>query len=79
MPSRRAATAAGFAAIVLWAALALLTTATDGIPPFQLLALGFAMAGVAGLAWVLRPGGPGARALRQPPAAALLADQTRAS
>ena len=73
MPSRRAATAAGFAAIVLWAALALLTTATDGIPPFQLLALGFAMAGVAGLAWVLRPGGPGPRALRQPPAAALLA------
>ena len=73
MPSRHAATAAGFAAIVLWASFAALTSATGDIPPFQLLALGFGIAGVAGLAWVLRPGGPGPGALRQPPAAAALA------
>ena len=72
MSGLRSATAAGFAAIVLWASLALLTTATGGIPPFQLLALGFGIAGVAGLAWTLRPGGPGRAALRQPPAAAAL-------
>ena len=72
MSGSRSATAAGFAAIVLWASLALLTTATDGIPPFQLLALGFAIAGAAGLAWTLRPGGGGRAALRQPPASAVL-------
>jgi drug/metabolite transporter (DMT)-like permease len=70
--TRTAATAAGFAAIVLWASLAVLTTATPGIPPFQLLALGFGVAGAAGLAWTLRPGGEGMAALRQPPAAAAL-------
>lgn len=70
--NRRTATLAGFAAIVLWASLAVLTTATAGIPPFQLLALGFGLAGAAGLVWTLRPGGPGVAALRQPPAAAAL-------
>lgn len=72
MSGQRSATAAGFVAIVLWASLALLTTATGGIPPFQLLALGFGVAAVAGLAWTLRPGGAGLAALRQPPAAAAL-------
>ena len=72
MPSRRAATLAGCAAIVLWASLALLATATGDIPPFQTLATGFGFAATGGLAWLLRPGGPGVAALAQPPAAAAL-------
>jgi drug/metabolite transporter (DMT)-like permease len=72
MPSRRRATFAGFAAILLWSSLAVLTTATGGIPPFQLLALGFGIAGLAGCALLLRPGGPGVGALRQPVAAGAL-------
>ncbi len=70
-PATRA-TAAGFAAILLWASLAVLTAATAGLPPFQLLALSFGFAGLAGTAVLLRPGGPGLRALAQPPAAAAL-------
>ncbi len=70
--SRHRATAAGFAAVVLWSSLAVLTTATAGIPPLQLLALGFGIAGLAGIGWVLRPGGQGAAAMRQPAAAAAL-------
>lgn len=72
MTPRTRATAAGFAAVLLWSSLAVLTTATDGIPPFQLLALGFGVAGVAGVAVLLRPGGPGLAALRQPVAAGAL-------
>ncbi|MBY4598723.1 DMT family transporter [bacterium BD-1] len=72
MTPRTRATAAGFAAVLLWSSLAVLTTATDGIPPFQLLALGFGIAGVAGVALLLRPGGPGLAALRQPLAAGVL-------
>ncbi|KFN47839.1 DMT family transporter [Arenimonas composti] len=71
IPGSRA-TLAGFAAVLLWSTLAVLTTATAGIPPFQLLALGFGIAGIAGVGWLLRPGGPGAGALRQPAAAATL-------
>ncbi len=66
------ATIAGFAAVLLWSSLAVLTTATGDIPPFQLLALGFGIAGVAGVALLLRPGGPGPGALRQPLAAGAL-------
>ncbi|WP_273526813.1 DMT family transporter, partial [Pseudomonas sp.] len=69
---RTRATAAGFGAVLLWSSLAVLTTATPGIPPFQLLAMGFGIAGLAGCALLLRPGGPGLAALRQPPAAGLL-------
>ena len=42
------------------------------IPPFQLLAMGFGVAGLAGVALLLRPGGPGAAALKQPWAAGAL-------
>ncbi|KAA2285784.1 DMT family transporter [Arenimonas fontis] len=66
------ATAAGFAAILLWSSLAVLTAATAGIPPFQLLASGFGIAGLAGLLALVRPGGPGLSALRQPLPAAVL-------
>ena len=68
----RRATLAGFAAVLLWSSLAVLTTATGGIPPFQLLAMGFGIAGIAGVALALRPGGPGLIALRQPLAAGAL-------
>jgi drug/metabolite transporter (DMT)-like permease len=72
MDDRRRATLFGFSAIGLWAALAVLTTAAAGIPPFQLLALTFSLAGGLGCAWLLRPGGAGITALRQPPSAAVL-------
>lgn len=72
MTPRRRATLAGFAAVLLWSSLAVLTTATGSIPPFQLLAMGFGVAGVAGVALLLRPGGPGPAALKQPWAAGAL-------
>lgn len=70
--TRRRATLAGFAAVLLWSSLAVLTAATGDIPPFQLLAMGFGVAGIAGTALLLRPGGPGMAALRQPLAAGAL-------
>ncbi len=69
MMSSQRATLAGFAAVLLWSSLALLTTATGDIPPFQLLAMGFSIAGLAGTALMLRPGGSGLASLRQPLAA----------
>ncbi len=69
---RQRATLAGFAAVLLWSSLAVLTTATETIPPFQLLAMAFGIAGLAGFALLLRPGGPGLVALRQPWAAGAL-------
>jgi drug/metabolite transporter (DMT)-like permease len=63
--SRRAATAIGFIAILLWSSLAVLTAATGAVPPFQLLALTFGIGGLAGAAlWTVRPHAIGA--LRQP-------------
>lgn len=70
--TRQRATLAGLAAIGLWSALAVLTLATAGVPPFQLLALGFAIGAATGLA-LLRLRGPLLPALRQPPAAFALA------
>jgi len=70
--TRRRATWAGFAAVLLWSSLAVLTAATGDIPPFQLLAMGFGVAGIAGTTLLLRPGGAGMAALRQPMAAGLL-------
>jgi drug/metabolite transporter (DMT)-like permease len=70
---RRQATAAGVAAIVLWSGLAVLTTGTGAVPPFQLLALGFAIGGAVAMLPLLRPGGGGPGALRQPASAFALA------
>jgi drug/metabolite transporter (DMT)-like permease len=70
--ARRRATLAGVAAVPLWASLALLTTLTAGLPPFQVLACSFAVAGLGGVAWSLRPGGGGVDALRMPAGAAVL-------
>jgi len=47
------ATRLGFGAILLWAALAALTTAAGPIPPFQLAAMTFAIASAVGVGWTL--------------------------
>ena len=62
----RAATGIGFTAILLWSLLALFTAASGAVPPFQLAAVTFLVAGLVGAAsWVARP--HGVRALAQPP------------
>jgi drug/metabolite transporter (DMT)-like permease len=64
-PPRTLATFAGFGAIALWSSLALLTTLTGTIPPFQLAAMTFLVGSLVGLSsWLLRPGA--AKALKQP-------------
>ena len=63
----RTATLIGFGAVALWSLLALFTAATGPVPPFQLLAMTFAVGGGLGvLSWVFRPAA--ALALRQRPA-----------
>ncbi len=48
-------TLTGFAAIAMWSFLALLTAGTGEVPPFQLLAMTFAIGGLAGIAsWPFR-------------------------
>lgn len=48
-------TLSGFAAIAMWALLALLTVASGQVPPFQLLAMTFLVGGLVGLAsWGVR-------------------------
>jgi drug/metabolite transporter (DMT)-like permease len=70
---RLRATLFGGVAVLLWALLALFTTWAGAVPPFQLLALTFAVASVVGLSVVvLRAGLGGLTVLRQPPAAWLL-------
>lgn len=60
------ATLVGLAAIVMWSLLAALTVATGRVPPFQLLAMTFAIGACVGpLTWLWRPSAM--RALRQPP------------
>lgn len=60
------ATAIGVIAVFLWSCLALLTTLTEGIPPFQLLALSFGIAFVASLLVLGRRGLAGFQSWRQP-------------
>ena len=66
MPSVKAATLSGLLAIVLWSSLALLTTATEGLPPFEVLAFGFGFAAAFGLVRTALRGQDGWRQLRQP-------------
>lgn len=67
--SVQTATLSGLAALALWSLLAVLTTWTGEIPPFQLLAMTFAIGGLTVFALlVLRERQP-LQALRQPPAA----------
>ena len=44
----RIATLAGFAAILMWSALAVLIVATGAVPPFQLSAMTFAIGAICG-------------------------------
>ncbi len=69
--SRAAATLIGFVAVLLWAALALLTDFAAPTPPFLLNAVSFLIGGVIGVVYVglrARSGGPGVwrEALYQP-------------
>jgi len=70
--ARRRATLVGLAAILLWASLALLTTATGTLPPFQVLAIGFGIAAALGLFRAMLRGADGWRELRQPLPALML-------
>ena len=72
MASQRTATLTGLAAILLWASLAVLTTATGVLPPFQVLAIGFGVAAILGLLRAVMRGRSGLRELRQPVAALAL-------
>lgn len=69
MPEGRStliATLIGGTAVLLWATLALFTTLTGDIPPFQLSAMAFAVAfAMTAVKWMF-DGGRGLRSLRQP-------------
>lgn len=73
MTSAKTATLSGLLAIVLWSSLALLTTATEGLPPFQVLGLAFGFAALFGLLRTALGGRDGWRRLRQPGSALALA------
>jgi drug/metabolite transporter (DMT)-like permease len=60
------ATGIGVIAILLWAALALLTVRTGALPPFQLLALSFGVAFAGGVAVLLPRGRAALAEMRQP-------------
>jgi drug/metabolite transporter (DMT)-like permease len=68
----RRPTAIGGAAILLWASLALLASLLRNIPPFEVLALSFAIAFGVGMLVIGWRGGAVLTLLRQPPAAFLL-------
>jgi drug/metabolite transporter (DMT)-like permease len=54
--SPKTATLIGFTAILMWAFLALLSTAAGPIPPFQLTAMSFFLGGMTGvISWIWRP------------------------
>ena len=72
MDASRNATLAGLLAILLWSSLALLTVATDGLPPFQVLTIAFAVAGALGLVRAGLRGKTGWSELRQPVSALAL-------
>ncbi len=55
LAAQRRATAIGGMAVLIWSTLALFTTATGHIPPFQLVAMAFAIAFLLALAkWIVR-------------------------
>ena len=68
----RGATLSGLLAILLWASLALLTTLTAGLPPFQVLAISFGVAAALGLLRAALRGRAGWSELRQPASALAL-------
>lgn len=48
----RAATGIGFIAVLLWSTLALFTSLSGQVPPFQLVSMSFAIAGLVGIAYL---------------------------
>jgi drug/metabolite transporter (DMT)-like permease len=55
--NRSSATAIGFAAILMWSLLALLSASSGSVPPFQLVAMTFSIGGLIGIVtWLFRPG-----------------------
>ncbi len=72
-PSATAATLHGIAAIVLWSSLAVLALGTSALPPFQVLATSFGIAGVVGTLVLVAKGRAGLAVLRQPIGAFVLA------
>ncbi|MGP1397801.1 MAG: aromatic amino acid exporter YddG [Inquilinaceae bacterium] len=68
VPDRRRATLIGGSAVLMWSTLALFTTWAGGVPPFQLVAMAFAVAFVIGLVLPLSRGRSPWPALRQKPA-----------
>ena len=68
----RSATTSGIVAIVLWSSLALLTSATQGLPPFQVLATGFGVAAIAAVLLASLRGRAGWHEWRVPPSALAL-------
>ncbi|MEY8840101.1 DMT family transporter, partial [Cribrihabitans sp. XS_ASV171] len=58
MSSTRA-TATGFAAVLLWALLALFTVGSEPVPPLLLNAICFTIGGVLGLVWTIATGTTG--------------------
>lgn len=64
--ARRRATLIGFTAVLMWALLALLTTLSGAVPPFQLLAMTFAVATAIGIVASLARGTGPLTHLRQP-------------
>ena len=55
-PSRQFATLIGFTAVLMWSLLAVFTAASGTIPPFQLIAMAFAISGTLGLIWIAATG-----------------------
>jgi drug/metabolite transporter (DMT)-like permease len=66
------ATAIGASAVLMWSTLAALTTLVGGLPPFQMVAVAFAVAFLVGVAGSLARGRNPLAHLRQPPAVWLL-------
>lgn len=62
----------GFTAILMWSTLALLTTLSGEVPPFQLTAMSFTIAFLIGIALWMRQGGNVLQHLRLPPQVWLL-------
>lgn len=62
----RRGTLVGATAVLLWSLLALLTTYTGSVPPFQLTAMAFSVAALLGVAWWLQKKTPIVEQLKLP-------------
>ena len=60
------ATFIGTSAIIMWSMLALFTSFTQGIPPFQLLTLTFALGGTVGVLYIFLIKKSGLKSIKQP-------------